>query len=577
MSIILNIINYFWKIGFNEELPDIYVKKYTGDHKIAINMIKEIMDYGKNIIVIDTKLTLFSQRNFVIMESIDRFLNKGYFPRAIYIGESNSYDFAVKNIDNSFFMAIKCKIWEEEYDNEISFLKSNKNHLRTFFGKNEKINHFCIYTSRLKAGLIEHRYLIFTRKDIEDGNNNFLSYNRGLFEDKITPYNPQLNSKFNIENLITKEIGNFSIRDGILVNYSGNNKVVNIPEEVKRIQNSVFWYRSFIEKIIIPDTVVSLGGDTFYSCANLKQLTIPKNVEIIGDNPFSNCPQLELKNESPYFHFQDGALYNRDKTRLIHYSIKYPNISFTIPDGVISIGKHTFYNCKNLENIIIPLSVKIIENNPFSNCPKLKISNNSPHFIFKDGAIYNKTMSTLFYYELSNTSPTLEIPDGVKIIGRHSFFNCNNLYSLTIPESVKIIGYNPFTNCPNLTIHNKSLEYCYEEGALLNKEKNELIHYSIPNQVTKFEIPKTVTKIGRSAFYGCINLNKVIIPDNVEIIERSAFANCINLEEIELTNNITSMGDWAFYNCERLKTIKIPKMIEMGSDVFLNSPIDNKT
>ena len=94
-----------------------------------------------------------------------------------------------------------------------------------------------------------------------------------------------------------------------------------IPNGVKKLRNGVFWDHPEIVEVTIPDSVTSLGGETFSDCTNLFKLTIPRNVSAIGDNPFLNCPYLKLKNKSPDFILDGGVLYDREKSRLIYYSI----------------------------------------------------------------------------------------------------------------------------------------------------------------------------------------------------------------------------------------------------------------
>jgi len=279
---------------------------------------------------------------------------------------------------------------------------------------------------------------------------------------------------------------------------------------------------------------------------------------------------LNLINKSPHFIFKDRALYNKEKTRLIYCSIKRDSDIFIVPNSVISISKHTFYNCQNLRKIIIPPSVKIIENNPFSNLPHMRLENNSPHFIFKDGALYNKTMTTLFYYEHGAESKSLTIPEGVSIIGRHSFYNCKTIKTITIPYSVKIIGYNPFTACRSLSLINHSPKFVYENGALYDQNKTELLYYSIPRTAEIFVVPNSVKKIGRSAFFSCINLKKVVMKEGILKIERSSFANCGNLQEVSIPKSMENLGEWAFLNCVKLKSITLPQDTSIEAHTFLN-------
>ena len=570
MSLILNAINYFWKLGYNEEVADLYVKKYHDSQSISIDVAKEMMDYGDHIRVSDVTLAQFSQKNFIVLEAVDRFLRKKYRPDDTHIGRSPMYDFAIEDNSSRVFIAVQCMEWEEEYDVGVSKLKSDHSLVQSFFEKNSDVEYLCAYTSRLKAGTIECRYIVFPRTF---GVDTTIAYENGLFEDGTQAYAPAFRSVLGDGNTLSQSIekgSDFEISNGILLRYAGTKTHVVIPEGVEKLSNSVFWNCLTMEKMTIPNTVSSLGGDTFYNCENLSDLTIPERVVIMGDNPFANCPKLNLINKSPHFIFEDGGLYNKDKTRLIYCAINRESEVFEVPDNVVSVSKHAFYNCQNLRAIIIPPSVKIMENNPFSNLPNMQLENNSPHFIFRDGALYNKTMTTLFYYEHATESRNLIIPEGVKIIGRHSFYNCKTIEAITIPRSMEIIGYNPFTDCSSLSLINYSPEFVYENGALYDKNKTELIYYSIPNLADTFVVPDTVKKIGRSAFFRCLNIKKVVIPEGVLKIERSAFANCANLQEVSIPESVESLGEWAFLNCVKLNSITLPKDTSTETQTFHN-------
>jgi hypothetical protein len=575
MSIILNYINYFWKLGFREEFNDIYTKEYNGLFKIQIDMKNELIDYEKEINVWNNQLTNFSQRNFVIFECIDRLLTKGYHPQSIHIGKSKEYDISVITENGETLFAIKSSIWEYEFDQIVTSLRSDPK-MRTFFDAVKKeIPFLCIYTSRLKAGLIEYRNIMFSVSLHGNEPNNDMTtleqkeYSSGIFEENIKPYRPRWGTE---QHYPTKVLSDFEIENDTLMKYKGNEKDVKIPEGVKRIRNSLFWNFSNLESVSLPDSLTNIGGDTFFNCSSLRRLTIPRNVEIMGDNPFANCPVLELKNDSPHFIYNNGALYNKEQTRLIYYSMRQEGNEFTIPDGVISVGKHAFYNCARMESITIPESVTIIENNPFSNCPLLNLINNSKYFILEEGALYNKLKTTLFYYPIKSTQKSFSVANGVKIIGRHSFYNCRKLEALTIPSSVEIIGYNPFAGCTSLKIINHSPNYYYENGALYDKTKNEIIFYSACNPTNIFDVPSSVKIIGRSAFLGGKNITQITLPDGLEFIDRSAFANCTNLKDINIPDSVKFIEEWAFNNCKSLKEIVLPENTVYQKHTFLDCP-----
>lgn len=85
------------------------------------------------------------------------------------------------------------------------------------------------------------------------------------------------------------------------------------------------------------------------------------------------CPHLKLKNQSPFFVYENGILYNREKDSIIYCSIMGNETELKIPEGVKIIGKHAFYLCDRFERITLPSSLLKMENNPFSGCSKLEL------------------------------------------------------------------------------------------------------------------------------------------------------------------------------------------------------------
>ena len=79
--------------------------------------------------------------------------------------------------------------------------------------------------------------------------------------------------------------------------------------------------------------------------------------------------------------------------------------------------------------------------------------------------------------------------------------------------------------------------------------------------LTSVEIPKSVTSIGGSAFYGCSGLTSVEIPNSVTRIGESAFDKCSRLTSVVIPNNVTSIDQGVFKGCSRLTSVEIPNSV----------------
>ena len=111
-----------------------------------------------------------------------------------------------------------------------------------------------------------------------------------------------------------------------------------------------------------------------------------------------------------------------------------------IPDSVKSIEEGAFKHCKSLTSINIPDSVKSIGEDAFSQCKSLT-SINIPNSVKSIG------YGAFFCCE---SFESIIIPDSVESIGDFAFSNCYSLKCINIPDSVKSIGYQVFAGCISL-------------------------------------------------------------------------------------------------------------------------------
>lgn len=196
------------KLGFKpkDNTVGIYKKTYQQhDYSIEINFLKEQICYGK-LIGADCKTTQnFSQaENWVVLECVNRLLEKGYKPQNIILektwaaghGTSGRLDICVTRDDGSEYLLIECKTFGKEFDKAVAKMDKDGGQLFTYFKFSNKADIIMLYTSELqneniiyknKIVKIEEDYRTGDVKDFYDKWNK-LSKDNGVFDSWVKPY-----------------------------------------------------------------------------------------------------------------------------------------------------------------------------------------------------------------------------------------------------------------------------------------------------------------------------------------------------------------------------------------------------
>ena len=509
----------YWAMRFYEYAPDLYRKEYKNGTCVEIDAVRQTALIGK------TKLSMNTHESFVVLELLDRLFSLGYTQNDIHVAGTR---LKFRNF------AVYCYVWDDAIDYPVS-------------------DGEITYKSRLVSGVLEYQSKIRF-----DGKN----YDYGAFE------------KYDSFRFSVRKRNQFSSPDFIycenrLMKYIGKEKVVAIPDGTEEIESSAFWDNQFIEEVVIPDTVVNLGGDTFYNCRNLQTISISRNVRFMGNNPFAGCPRLKLKNQSPYFVYENGILYNQEKDCIIYCSIIGGEAELTITEGVKIIGKHAFYLCDRFEKIALPSSLLKMENNPFSGCSKLKLICKSSAYNVKDDVIYNRYNTAVVGVLNKIKAARLVIPEGVKTINRNSFWNCAGIQTIVLPKTLEDIGYNPFVGCSNIRFESHSPLFKVKDDILFNKDCSKLICCPAWKATGEVYLPDSVITLERGAFSGCDRMTAIHL-HNVNVINKSCFTNCTALQKVHCSDLITYIGEWAFAYCCSLNEISVGKDTIIDNNAFSN-------
>ena len=164
----------------------------------------------------------------------------------------------------------------------------------------------------------------------------------------------------------------------------------------------------------------------------MKYIYIPKSVICLNGNPFV-CWDGKLECLSPNFIYEDGVLFDKDKSEIISFRNQKIK-SYIIPDSVTNIGERAFELCRSLSEVIIPSSVTSIGRSAFGGCDSLR------SVVIPDSVA---SIGDWAFWSCGSLSKIV-IPSSVTSIGRSAFEGCNSLRSVVIPDSVTSIGDSAF-------------------------------------------------------------------------------------------------------------------------------------
>lgn len=275
-------------------------------------------------------------------------------------------------------------------------------------------------------------------------------------------------------------------------------------------------------------------------------LVLPSN-PIDGDTEYS---LTEIGNHS--------FIYNQDLTSVV------------IPNSVKSINESAFFYCSSLTSITFGSSLSNIGSIVFAYCGSLnKVEFASIESLCSIQFSDANSNPLTFAHNLNINGEEIRditIPESVSTIGYYAF-NGAKLTSVTIPKSVNSIGESAFNVSDGLNkVEFASIEsLCTIQFANVTSNPLTRAHnlYINNEEITNVNIPESVSKIGAYSFSGGSQITSVTISNTVTSIGEGAFYNCQNLKEISISENITSIGDGAFECCNSLTTFNVDPKNEL--------------
>lgn len=224
---------------------------------------------------------------------------------------------------------------------------------------------------------------------------------------------------------------------------------IDIPKSIKIIPSSCFAFCTDLKSVVLSDGVETICDSAFGDTA-ITTLNLPKSVKSFSSSAFSTygwsssskIKKITVSKYNKNYSSYDGALYNKDKTKLICCPFRKTSIKY--PKGLKSIGEGAFGGSK-MKQIKLPKTVTSLEFAAFS----------------------------------SSQIETINIPGKVKTIPTACFANCDKLTNVKIPNSITKICSGAFTklkeiDIPNSvkTIEDEALNCCLRGITIPSSVKN---------------------------------------------------------------------------------------------------------
>ncbi len=437
---------------------------------------------------------------------------------------------------------------------------------------------------------------------------------------------------------------------------------IAVSPNVSRIPVGCFNRASQLQTVLLPSTLKTIASNAFSRCFQLKTIPLPAQMDSL--NGFAFCTALPktiklpaslsyvsgsayvgssvenfvIDSQNPHYSTIEGVLCTKDGNTLVSYPAGRKHKNVTIPEHITRIGKGAFFwqdslthiylpegleeihenalgRCFNLQEVVIPATVKKIERGAFSwtNLKSITFLNSFAYtetfqqseYLFKkveeNRSLPRRVIShveipfSLNWPQGDVRSDTLYVPtEGIELYriaqGWRHFGTIRSIDELPKPKVLPFqLSYDKrtllrwvgeeqevnFNNYPELqdvrTIaagafaNNSNLRHIIAPlvETIAPAESNEKGAFEQCSQLISVEMPQ-LRSMGNAAFYECSRLRTFSLP-NLENIGMSAVAYCIALENLELPRIVTIEG-YSFNSCTNLRTVTLPSSLQTIGD-----------
>lgn len=231
----------------------------------------------------------------------------------------------------------------------------------------------------------------------------------------------------------------------------------------------------------------AVPNNAFDGMSKVSSVKLPEGVKTIGEYAFIGTQLLNIDVPNSVTSIGQCAFY---QTRV-------RTVNFKEDSQLQTIGYQAFYQCRSLQEFVMPNTVT-----------KLRTYND-----------YNDYNSDIFYE--CSALKKIVFSDALTYLPHYTCYNCSSIEELHLPTNTTSIG-------------------------------NSFMYAG--NSLKKLELPISLRSIGTNAFAGIHKVDSLIIPESIQSIGSGAFHNSAGLEYVELPSSISSYGQ-IFNGCSNIKKI----------------------
>lgn len=257
-----------------------------------------------------------------------------------------------------------------------------------------------------------------------------------------------------------------------------------------------------------------------------------------------------------------------------------------------SVGANAFSGCYRLPKVVLPASMREIEEKAFYGCTALASVELGGTETIGDKA-----------FEGCTGLKAVSFPSGVRRIGAGAFSGCTGLATVALPNGVEEVEAGAFSGASVKSLYfdnangalldafsKESLRTLYlgvsarelsgealgdcmalaavlvakgnpeyavdAAGVLYDKNFTRLIRYPAASTVATYTVPATVRTVDAKAFAYATALREVVFQGPVTEIGEDAFDWCIALERVVFPSGAGTVGAGAFRVCPSLETLR---------------------